>query len=60
MIKAYIFTFTFIFLGFTQDVNSQTPIDLIVEPGFEINIFASDLDSPRQMIESLEGTIFLG
>ena len=60
MIKAYIFTFTFIFLGFTQDVNSQTPIDLIVEPGFEINIFASDLDSPRQMIESAEGTIFLG
>ena len=29
-------------------------------PGFKISIFASDLDQPRQMIESKNGTIFIG
>ena len=33
---------------------------LKLDPGFKISIFASDLDQPRQMIESKNGTIFLG
>jgi len=33
---------------------------LKLDPGFKISIFASDLDQPRQMIESKNGTIFIG
>ena len=33
---------------------------LQLDPGFQINIFAQDLDSPRQMVEGENGTIFLG
>ena len=33
---------------------------LEVPAGFEISIFASDLDSPRQMIQGKSGTIFVG
>tara|TARA_B100001559_G_C16487616_1_gene616825 strand:+ start:1001 stop:2113 length:1113 start_codon:yes stop_codon:yes gene_type:complete len=32
---------------------------LIIEPGFELSIFATDLDSPRQMAEGKNGTIFV-
>ena len=31
-----------------------------LQPGFNIEIFASDLDSPRQMAEGKNGTIFVG
>jgi len=33
---------------------------LKLDPGFKISVFASDLDQPRQMIESKNGTIFIG
>ena len=33
---------------------------LDIDPRFKISIFASDLDQPRQMIESKNGTIFIG
>ncbi|MDB9908770.1 PQQ-dependent sugar dehydrogenase [Gammaproteobacteria bacterium] len=33
---------------------------LIIEDGFNISIFAENLDSPRQMTEGEEGTIFVG
>tara|TARA_B110000003_G_scaffold276448_1_gene322997 strand:- start:3453 stop:4568 length:1116 start_codon:yes stop_codon:yes gene_type:complete len=33
---------------------------LNLQPGFEISIFAENLDSPRQMVEGKNGTIFVG
>tara|TARA_B100000767_G_C19773717_1_gene541424 strand:- start:1407 stop:2513 length:1107 start_codon:yes stop_codon:yes gene_type:complete len=33
---------------------------LKLEPGFKISVFADNLDSPRQMVEGSDGTIFLG
>ena len=33
---------------------------LVVEEGFSISIFAENLDSPRQMVEGKNGTIFVG
>jgi hypothetical protein len=33
---------------------------LIIEDGFNISIFAENLDSPRQMTEGEDGTIFVG
>tara|TARA_B100000787_G_C16197697_1_gene302113 strand:- start:1342 stop:2445 length:1104 start_codon:yes stop_codon:yes gene_type:complete len=33
---------------------------LELEPGFVITIFADNLDSPRQMAEGIDGTIFVG
>ena len=33
---------------------------LQIPPGFAISIYASNLDSPRQMAEGLDGTIFVG
>jgi len=32
---------------------------LEAEPGFKVFVFASDLDSPRQMAEGKNGTIFV-
>ena len=60
MSKEFLASFIFIFSFFTQFISSQIPSDLVIEPGFEINIFADDLDSPRQMAEGSNGTIFLG
>ena len=34
--------------------------DLQIEDGFQVSVFAEDLDSPRQMVEGSEGTIFVG
>jgi glucose/arabinose dehydrogenase len=34
--------------------------DLKIENGFKISIFAEGLDSPRQMVEGSDGTIFVG
>ena len=33
---------------------------LVLEEGFSISIFAENLDSPRQMAEGKNGTIFVG
>ena len=33
---------------------------LVLEEGFSISIFAENLDSPRQMVEGKNGTIFVG
>ena len=34
--------------------------ELVLEEGFSISIFAENLDSPRQMVEGRNGTIFVG
>jgi|TARA_Y100000992_G_scaffold2685_1_gene1752 glucose/arabinose dehydrogenase len=41
-------------------ISSQILDDLLLEPGFKISIYADKLDSPRQMAEGENGTIFVG
>ena len=49
------------FLGIITSSNVFSNIQqLRLDPGFTVSIFASDLDQPRQMIESKNGTIFIG
>jgi len=52
----------FSLMGFFYSLNiSSLDLDqLILEPGFEIKIFAKNLSSPRQMAEGKNGTIFVG
>ena len=40
--------------------SSENLSHLTLDPGFKISIFAKNLDSPRQMAEGDNGTIFLG
>ncbi len=47
------------FLSINYKLFAQSLDSLIVEPGFELSIFAKDLDSPRQMAEGKNGTIFV-
>ena len=52
------------FLFFTSfshfQLFSQDLEHLIIESGFNISIYADNLDAPRQMAESKDGTIFVG
>jgi len=49
------------FLGIITSSNVFSNIQqLRLDPGFTVSIFASDLDQPRQMIESKNGMIFIG
>ena len=48
----------FIFLTHLE-VFSQNLDHLKLEPGFQISIFAANLDAPRQMVEGKNGTIFV-
>ena len=51
----------FYFLCVLLSMNIFANIEMLkLDPGFKISIFASDLDQPRQMIESKNGTIFVG
>ena len=51
----------FYFFSILLSMNIFANIEMLkLDPGFKISIFASDLDQPRQMIESKNGTIFLG
>ena len=49
----------FLFLSH-QDLFSEEINHLVLEPGFELSIFANNLDAPRQMAEGKNGTIFVG
>ncbi len=49
----------FLFLSY-QDLFSEEINHLVLEPGFELSIFANNLDAPRQMAEGKNGTIFVG
>ncbi len=55
-----IFISIFLLLVTTQRVFSIDLNQLILDPGFKISIFAKNLDSPRQMVEGENGTIFVG
>ena len=51
----------FYFFSVLLSINIFANIEMLkLDPGFKISIFASDLDQPRQMIESKNGTIFIG
>ena len=41
---------------FVPEINTK----LVLEQGFEVSIFSKDLNSPRQMAEGEDGTIFVG
>ena len=54
-------TVFFYFFSVLLSMNIFANIEMLkLDPGFKISIFASDLDQPRQMIESKNGTIFIG
>jgi glucose/arabinose dehydrogenase len=57
-LKKVAFCFVIIMLTCIQLSANIDQFDLA--PGFKISIFAQDLDSPRQMAEGNNGTIFLG
>ena len=51
----------FYFFSVLLSMNIFANVEILkLDPGFKISIFASDLDQPRQMIESKNGTIFIG
>jgi glucose/arabinose dehydrogenase len=51
----------FYFFSVLVSMNIFANIEMLkLDPGFKISIFASDLDSPRQMAEGINGTIFVG
>ena len=55
--------FIFVFLSIYTLPFNLTALDLtnlVLEDGFEISIFAENLDAPRQMAEGENGTIFVG
>ncbi|MDA8607091.1 PQQ-dependent sugar dehydrogenase [Gammaproteobacteria bacterium] len=55
-----IFIASFLLFTSTQKIFSIDLNQLNLDPGFEISIFAKNLDSPRQMAEGKNGTIFVG
>ena len=61
--KYLIATFIIIIGSFSEANELLVPeigTHLVLEPGFDISIFASNLDAPRQMVEGKNGTIFVG
>ena len=49
-----------IFSLYSMNSYSYLLEELTVPEGFEISIFASDLDSPRQLTETKDGAIIVG
>jgi len=39
---------------------AEEQVDLVIDSRFSINIFATDIDSPRQMAEDLDGRVYVG
>jgi glucose/arabinose dehydrogenase len=54
-----IFLFILLFLFINEGLLAQNLEQLKLDPGFQISIFAKDLDAPRQMAEGKNGTIFV-
>ena len=50
----------FMFFMINQNLFSIDLDQLVLEPGFKASIFAKNLNSPRQMAEGKNGTIFVG
>ena len=63
-INKYLIATFMIMIGSYSEANERLVPEigthLILEQGFDISIFASNLDAPRQMVEGKNGTIFVG
>ena len=59
MRNLFIFLFVSIYV-FSNHLLALDLNNLELEDGFEISIFAENLDAPRQMAEGKSGTIFVG
>ena len=60
MKKYLILKINFFLLFLSGPILANILDNLILEPGFNISIYADNLDSPRQMVEGKNGTIFVG
>ena len=59
--KFFLYTIVIIFLPSHITADSSAIINnLKAEPGFSIEIFIDDIDTPRQIAESDAGNIFVG
>ena len=63
-INKYLIATFMIMIGSYSEANERLVPEigthLVLEQGFDISIFASNLDAPRQMVEGKNGTIFVG
>ena len=50
----------FCFLFFSLNIFSESLSHLQIDDGFKISIFASNIDSPRQLAEGSDGRIYVG
>ena len=57
--KKYLLNFSIFIILFSSNIAAIDLNDLQIEEGFQISVFAENLDSPRQMVEGSEGTIFV-
>ena len=58
-----LFIFLFIVLGcqkYESQLIDSSVNNLVIDSRFSVEIFASDIDSPRQMAEDSEGRIYVG
>ena len=60
MKRYLILTLNAYMICFSGNIFGNILDDLTLEPGFKISIYADNLDSPRQMVEGKNGTIFVG
>jgi len=58
--KNFLLSIFSIIIFFPSHLSAIDLNDLQIEEGFQISVFAEGLDSPRQMVEGSEGTIFVG
>ena len=56
------YKFNFLVFSFFIAINlfSAPHSDLLVEDGYAISVFASEIDSPRQIAEGIDGRIYVG
>ena len=54
------YKFLFSILFFSMNLCSETINYLQIDDDYKISIFASDIESPRQLAEGTDGTIYVG
>jgi len=59
-IQSLFFLILFEATFFSGFVNANEGSQLVIDPRFEIQVFASDIDSPRQIAEDYDGRIYVG
>ena len=58
--KKFLLSIFSVIVLFPENLSAIDLDDLEIEDGFQISVFAEDLDSPRQMVEGKNKTIFVG